>query len=372
MITININFLEFDGIEFHYVWKWPNTEDGGTSDDKQNFMTLIKEMKTAFSSHNLLIAVTVIVPDFYYLSELSNIVDMINIRAFESLRMPTSSTTSHPTDMDLASRNSIYKVANDMIEAGVSADKLVLGLSTTAQSSELSDSCEWNLASSTTSKGGKEGKFTKTSGILAYYEVCSLNWKNHVCTGVSPVSAPYGSTQTDFVAYDDEASISIKMKKVVMELSLKGVSFWALDFDDFAGSWCRNGKYPLVKAAIQSLRSEKVQQAQCRNKYSCGDAPTGVKPSIDPSRYYRICYFTNWAQYRTDEAKFDITKNYEIGLCTHMIYAFAKIGEKADGSYTIQPYEWNDLSKDGYEKVILIIFSIFCLIFYLSSGQCLF
>lgn len=350
---IYLFFLEFDGIEFHYGWKWPNTAEGGSVDDKQNFVKLIKEMKAAYSFHKLIIAVTIVNKDFYDLTELSSTVDLINIRAFESLRMPTDATASHPTDMDLASRNSIYRVANDFIKAGISADKLVLGLSATAQTSKLDDECEWNLASSTTTDGGEAGPFTKTSGVLAYYEVCSLSWSNHVCTGVSPVSAPYGSTQKDFVAYDDEASIAIKMKKVVKALQLKGVSFWALDFDDFKGDWCKNGKYPLVKAAISSLRDDEVKQGKCRNAYSCGDAPKGVKPAIDPSRYYRICYFTNWAQYRTDEAKFDITKNYEKGLCTHIMYAFAKIGQKANGDFTIQPYEYNDLAKNhGYAKVI--------------------
>lgn len=319
-------------------------------EDKPNFTKLMKEMKEAFKLNNLILAISIMHPEFFELSEISKYVDLITIQAFEKLRTPLDPTTSHPTDMDLKSRNNILKVVEDIIKAGASAEKLILGLGTTAQTSELSETCEWNLASATNNKGGVAGPFTKASGFLAYYEVCALTWKNHVCTALSPVSAPYGSTAKDFVAYDSEESIAFKIKKIVMAKNLKGVAFWALDYDDFIGEACKNGKYPLVKAAIQTLRNEELKKATCRNKYSCGDAPEGVKPPIDPSRYHRICYFTNWAQYRTNEAKFDITKNFEEGLCSHMMYAFGKVEEKADGKFAIAPYEYNDI-KVGYPKV---------------------
>ena len=52
--------------------------------------------------------------------------------------------------------------------------------------------------------------------------------------------------------------------------------------------------------------------------------------------YKRVCYFTNWAQYRPDEGKFT-PENIDPSLCTHIIYAFAIIKDK-----TMKPFEWND------------------------------
>ena len=51
--------------------------------------------------------------------------------------------------------------------------------------------------------------------------------------------------------------------------------------------------------------------------------------------YYRVCYYTNWAQYRPQGAK---PEDFDLFLCTHIIYSFAKI----DTSNKIAMYEWND------------------------------
>lgn len=49
-----------------------------------------------------------------------------------------------------------------------------------------------------------------------------------------------------------------------------------------------------------------------------------------------VCYYTNWSQYRPGEGKF-LPENIEANLCTHIVFAFAKVvGE------SIEPYEWND------------------------------
>ncbi|XP_057311442.1 chitotriosidase-1-like [Hydractinia symbiolongicarpus] len=55
------------------------------------------------------------------------------------------------------------------------------------------------------------------------------------------------------------------------------------------------------------------------------------------NNYVRVCYYTNWAQYRPPPMKF-FPENLDPQLCTHVVYAFAKIGR----GHTLQMYEWND------------------------------
>ncbi|GFR82658.1 chitinase-3-like protein 1 [Elysia marginata] len=62
-----------------------------------------------------------------------------------------------------------------------------------------------------------------------------------------------------------------------------------------------------------------------------------------------VCYFTNWAQYRTGIGRFT-PEDIEANHCTHIIYAFATITEGQ-----LKGYEWNDESSDWltgmYERV---------------------
>jgi Chitinase len=346
------SIVEFDGLDMY--WISPGNGEGTTPEDIPNFTKLITEMRTEFDKNNLLISVSMVQADAYELGELSKQVDFINVARSYALHLYNEKQTGHFSNMKAADPNNVEKVIDTLISKGADSSKLVLGISLQATTSQLDDACDWELGSATTGKGGKLGPFTLTSGILGYYEVCALTWSNRICTSKSAAQAPYGVSGSDFVAYDDEESIATKIHSIVLGKKLKGAMFWSLEFDDFTGTQCGgHTKYPLVKAAIKALQGNPVIP-KCQNQYTCGKAPPGVKPSISPDKYYRICYFTNWAQYRTDAGKYDVTVNYEKGLCTHIMYAFAKI-KQTDSVFTLEQYEWND-EDVGFKKVCLRYF----------------
>lgn len=60
-----------------------------------------------------------------------------------------------------------------------------------------------------------------------------------------------------------------------------------------------------------------------------------------------LCYFPNWAYYRTGEGKFTVA-NLDPFLCTHYIYSFASL----DGAtFTIKAFDsWLDLDKGTYAQ----------------------
>jgi len=57
--------------------------------------------------------------------------------------------------------------------------------------------------------------------------------------------------------------------------------------------------------------------------------------------YKVVCYYSNWAQYRPKPASY-FPEDIDPQLCTHVIFAFAKINEASE----LEPFEWNDDSTD--------------------------
>lgn len=73
-------------------------------------------------------------------------------------------------------------------------------------------------------------------------------------------------------------------------------------------------------------------------------APSTVAPvtSSPSSDFKRVCYHTNWAQYRPVPGKF-VPGDIDAKLCTHIMYSFGKV---SSDDLKIYPYEWNDESTD--------------------------
>ena len=62
--------------------------------------------------------------------------------------------------------------------------------------------------------------------------------------------------------------------------------------------------------------------------------------SAQETNRLRVCYYTNWAQYRPDPYKY-FPENVDPGLCSHGMYSFADM----EGN-RLKAFEWNDESTD--------------------------
>ncbi|KAK2140675.1 hypothetical protein LSH36_1280g00106 [Paralvinella palmiformis] len=73
-----------------------------------------------------------------------------------------------------------------------------------------------------------------------------------------------------------------------------------------------------------------------------------ILKQVLPQEYRRVCYYTNWAQYRNKPVKY-LPENIPVHMCTHLVYAFATMKGN-----NLSSFEWNDDSTEWmtgmYEK----------------------
>ncbi|KAL8595073.1 hypothetical protein ACOMHN_002051 [Nucella lapillus] len=173
----------------------------------------------------------------------------------------------------------------------------------------------------------------------------------------SKVPYAYGlrNGQWTWLAYDDVQSMKAKAQ-YILDRGLGGAMFWTLDFDDFSNNVCGQGHYPLIgqiEKALQAVgplcpaSTSTVMPASSSTPAPVTTPATSVSTSqTDQSKLRLVCYFTNWAQYRSGVGKYQ-PEDYRPGLCTHIVYAFANIISVTASLSTI---ECND--EDMYQRVI--------------------
>ena len=72
---------------------------------------------------------------------------------------------------------------------------------------------------------------------------------------------------------------------------------------------------------------------------------TVMTPAVTQEKV-RMCYFTNWAQYRFGSGRF-LPADIDPFLCTHILYAFAHVDVTANSLKMVEP---NDASESPPKK----------------------
>jgi len=254
---------KFDGLDLD--WEYP-AKRGGKPEDKKNFVTLCKELRTVFSHFDWLLTAALgagksTVDVAYDLPALSKELDYLHLMAYDYHGMWEESTGhnaplyARDDERGPARTLNVDFSVDYYLKNGVPAHKLVLGLPFYGRTYLLADPANPSIGAPATKGSAFAGDYTRENGFLGYNEICekqiaeagtwSVVWqKAH--------QAPFMFRDTMWVSYDDDNSLGVKVAYARQAQGLAGVMVWSIDTDDFRGN-CGAGRFPLLRAINQAM-----------------------------------------------------------------------------------------------------------------------
>ncbi|XP_054166140.1 endochitinase-like [Oppia nitens] len=269
-----MNKYKFDG--FDLDWEYPGASDRqGSYSDKENFLKLVKELREEFDKQEGKLLLTAAVPvakfrlqEGYEVYELGQLLDHIHLMTYDLRGSWTGFADVHsplykrPIDEWAYEKLNVNDGTYLWHSMGAPKHKLIVGVPFYGRTYTLGSKDNHGLRApinrwDKNNGGGEAALYTNASGFMAYYEICVETNAGKWSKQLDDIGkCPFAYSDKQWVGYEDENSIGIKMDYIKKE-GFGGAMIWAIDLDDFKGV-CGGKKHPLLKVMNEKLKGYQV------------------------------------------------------------------------------------------------------------------
>ncbi|GAB1287972.1 Chitinase-like 6 [Apodemus speciosus] len=164
-----------------------------------------------------------------------------------------------PIEAGVKAFHNIKYIMDNWKKKGASPKKLIVGFPAYGHTFILSDSTKTGIGAPS-NRGGHPGPYTKKTGLWAYYEICTFLKNGAIEVWNAAQQVPYAFRGNEWVGYDNIKSFHIKAQWLKRN-NFGGAMVWAIGMDDYTGSFCDQGTFPLTSTLKRTL---KVHSASCQ------------------------------------------------------------------------------------------------------------